>query len=264
MPESRWRLHYSLSASKRELEPLRGQIAELTRWITETYQFDRPTGAVADATLGNILETLYLFLGFLEHHLGICSPSLLNLLKAEEYIQFISFSVAKGRTIGSLTNIISHTKKALTWLSNSSPQLATRIRALNFWLDTVRKQMVQAIPKKKRDVGQMEAAGKWEDASKLVVLVDKFVRDVTAWIGGVGGGELAHALARTLHNAALASCMFSHLPPVRLVCWRTLQIPGSGGCSKRDCSKPACNGNKLYYRGEALHLLLSHYKVDEK
>jgi hypothetical protein len=264
VPESRWRLHYSLTASKRVLEPLRGQIAELTTWITEKYQFDRPTGAVADATLGNILETLYLFMGFLEHHLGISSPSLLNLLQADQYIQFISFSVAKGRTIGSLTNIISHTKKAYTWLSSSSPELASQIRALNLWVDTVRKQLVQAIPKKKRDVGEMEAAGQWEDASRLVVLVENFVRDIRDWVGRVGGGELAHALARSLHNAALVSCMFSHLPPVRLVCWRTLQVPGSIGCSKKDCSKAACNGNKLYYKEGALHLLLSHYKVEAR
>lgn len=260
-------MHYSLSAHKREVEPLRSQAQEFISWISESDQFDRGTaGSVADSTVKNIMETVYLFLGYLEHHKGITTPiSMLNFLNPEEYIEFISFSVAKGRTITSITNLIGHTKKVFTWLSNSNPQLVPQIKKHNLWLDNVRGQLKKSIPRKKRDIGELEDAGKWIEPGDLVVLIDKLVKRVLGYLEVGGEGPLGPALALSLHNCTMASCLFSWIPPVRLVCWRTLQAPGTKGCLKADCRNPACQGNRLYYnKAGALSLLLSHYKVNKR
>ncbi len=49
--------------------------------------------------------------------------------------------------------------------------------------------------------------------------------------------------SRQLHDAALASVTFSHLPPIRLSC-----IRGSVAASYQgpDCKMPGCEGNGLY------------------
>lgn len=120
-------MNYSLSGLKRELEPLRSDVEEFISWISESARFDRTAGAVSDSTVNNIMQSIYLFLGFLEHHKGIKTPiTLLNHLDPEEYIDFISFSVAKGRTITSITNLIGHAKKLCTFLDHSSTHLAPR------------------------------------------------------------------------------------------------------------------------------------------
>jgi hypothetical protein len=152
VPEWKWKLHYSLSPQKRELEPLATQAKDFITFITETDQFDRAGGAVAQSTVRNIMESLYLFLGFLEHHLGISTPSILNFMDPEQYIQFISFSVAKGRTITSIQNLVGHTRKILSWLSTTNPHLGPRIVDICFWLDNVKRQLTKSIPKKKRDM----------------------------------------------------------------------------------------------------------------
>ena len=213
----------------------------------------------------NIMESTYLYLGFLELHMGITTPiSLLNFLNPEEYIAFISFSVAKGRTIQSISNIIGHAKKVFTWLSNSNPQLVPQITKHCHWLDNVRRQLQKSIPRKKRDVGELEEAGKWIEPGDLVVRVDAFGKKVEGLLEVVGEGPLGPATAKAVHNLALVSCLFSWIPPVRLVCWRTLQTPWAGGCLKKDCRAAACQGNRLYYnKAEALSLLLSHYKVNK-
>lgn len=265
VPKERWQQHYSLSAAKRELQPLHAQILEFTSWITDAQRFDRPTGGVAKATATNILDSLYLFLGYLENHMGISTPSLLNLLNPEEFISFISFQVAKGRSVGSITGIIGHAKKTLGWLGRVNHHLQPRINEIFPWLDSVRRQLSMSLPHTRRDIGQLEAGGKWIEAGDLVVKVDVFVRKVLGWIDDLAEGcPLGEGLARALHNATLASCMFSHMPPVRLLCWRSLMVPGTPGCSKEDCSIQGCRGNRLYYKSRALCLLLSHYKVDKR
>ena len=43
--------------------------------------------------------------------------------------------------------------------------------------------------------------------------------------------------ARLMHDACLACCMFGYLPPIRLVCLRTLQMPESGLCLVPGCTR---------------------------
>jgi len=48
--------------------------------------------------------------------------------------------------------------------------------------------------------------------------------------------------SRQLHDAALGSVTFSHLPPIRLSCIRGLVAPSYKG----PCKLPGCEGNRLY------------------
>ena len=174
VPKEKWTLPYSLSASKRHLDPLFSDMEAFCKWSRMGNRFDRGTGPVAESTMEGITTTIYSFLGYLEHHEGVSAPSLLNFLNAEEYIRYLSFSCAKGRTVNSITNIISHTKKALTWLSKTKTSLSARALEIIVWLDTVKKQLQITMPRKKRDVGDLEEQGMWIEAAGLVRLVDDF------------------------------------------------------------------------------------------
>ena len=265
VPKEKWTLPYSLSASKRHLDPLFSDMEAFCKWSRMGNRFDRGTGPVAESTMEGITTTIYSFLGYLEHHKGVSAPSLLNFLNAEEYIRYLSFSCAKGRTVNSITNIISHTKKALTWLSKTKTSLSARALEIIVWLDTVKKQLQITMPRKKRDVGDLEEQGMWIEAAGLVRLVDDFEKKVRGEVEGVGKERpLGNPIARRLHNATLAGYMWSHLPPIRCCSLRSLQIPGSVGCLKSDCNLVGCCGNRLYHKEKALHLLLSHYKVEKR
>ena len=53
--------------------------------------------------------------------------------------------------------------------------------------------------------------------------------------------------SRQLHDAALASVTFSHLPPIRLSCIRGSVVASyQGPCLHPDCKMPGCEGNGLY------------------
>jgi len=75
---------------------------------------------------------------------------------------------------------------------------------------------------------------------------------------------LGSSIARKLHNAVLVGFMWCNLPPVRCCSLRWLQIPGSKACLKPDCKLVGCLGNRLYWKEEALCLLFSHYKVENR
>ena len=265
VPRARWSQPYSLSLFKRELQPLKADLVAFQAWCTAAQQFDRPGGPLADSTLECVLATLFLYLGFLEHHWGVAEPGFHDLLIAEEIVQFLGFSVDKGRSIDSLRNIISHMRKALIWMVNTKPELQIRVTELLSWLERVQKQLVITIPKRKRDISALEGEGKWVEAEELVVKVAEFERRVREEVGKVPEEEpLGLAHARLLHDCCLAACMFSYLPPLRLVCLRSLYLPVVPGCSKSDCRYHNCQGNRLCYKNDKLHIKLSHYKVDKK
>jgi len=115
VPKERWALPYSLSACKRDFDPLYKDMVASTEWCQMDNRFDRGlSGPVAQSTMDGITTSIYFFLGNLEHHEGVAAPSLLNLLNTEEYIRYLAFSCATGCSINSFTNIISHSKQALT------------------------------------------------------------------------------------------------------------------------------------------------------
>jgi len=70
--------------------------------------------------------------------------------------------------------------------------------------------------------------------------------------------------SRQLHDAALASMTFSHLPPIRLPCIRGLVAPTyQGPCLHPDCKLPDCEGNRLYIIATSpllMRIQLPHHK----
>ena len=68
--------------------------------------------------------------------------------------------------------------------------------------------------------------------------------------------------ARLLHDACMTSCMFGYLPPIRLFCIRSMQVPTQDTCLKVECGgSRGCKGNRLAVRqGGQLWLDLPHHK----
>lgn len=100
-------------------------------------------------------------------------------------------------------------------------------------------------------------------ADQVVALFEKL--RVGALAGMAVDGDGREYALRVLHDACLSSCMFGMLPPIRLSCLRTLQVPGQGVCLNDDCRKSvhhqSCGGNRLEFAGEALFMILPHHKL---
>ncbi|DBA88821.1 TPA: hypothetical protein ACH3X1_016439 [Trebouxia sp. C0004] len=100
------------------------------------------------------------------------------------------------------------------------------------------------LPRCHKDPASLLAAGKWMSAPELVHIID------TAWKHAeldLQQEGVTVQTSRQLHDAALASVTFSHLPPIRLSCIRGLVAPSfQGPCLHPDCKLPGCEGNRLY------------------
>ena len=105
-------------------------------------------------------------------------------------------------------------------------------------------QLADQIPRRHKDPASLLAAGKWMSAPELVHIID------TAWKHAeldLQQQGVTVQTSRQLHDAALASVTFSHLPPIRLSCIRGLVAPSyQGPCLHPDCKLPGCEGNRLY------------------
>ncbi|DBA67799.1 TPA: hypothetical protein ACH3X2_001201 [Trebouxia sp. C0005] len=105
-------------------------------------------------------------------------------------------------------------------------------------------QVADQIPQRHKDPASLLAAGKWMSAPELVHIVD------TAWKHAeldLQQQGVTVQNSRQLHDAALASVTFSHLPPIRLSCIRGLVAPTyQGSCLHPDCKLLGCEGNRLY------------------
>ena len=200
------------------------------------------------------------------------APTLESFTDTLMYSHYMAFQVAKDKSINSHTQSISHCKKVLIFLGRARPPGTApsttavdpaRLAQVHDWLNRLRQQLIQHVPRRRRDIGDMLESGKWAAAHELVRLIHDFASSTMRRIPAAGPCGLE--LARTLHDATLASCMFSHLPPVRLICLRTLQTPSAIGCLNSDCRRPGCQGNRLVLRPDgSTHMVLSHYKVDKK
>ncbi|KAL3163440.1 hypothetical protein ABBQ32_009816 [Trebouxia sp. C0010 RCD-2024] len=74
--------------------------------------------------------------------------------------------------------------------------------------------------------------------------------------------------SRDMHDAALAAMIFSHLPPIRLSCIKSLVGPAYlGPCLHPDCKEPSCEGNRLSIMSESpllMRISLPHHKNARK
>jgi hypothetical protein len=99
------------------------------------------------------------------------------------------------------------------------------------------------------------------------VLLDKLRVEALSNLPDDLNVRLSVYAARELHDAALSSLAFGHIPPPRLSCLRTLQAPWVRKCYHEDCcslGSTVCRGNTLEYRGPDIWLVLSHYKNKAK
>ena len=265
-------MHYSLPPAQRQLLPLRSQLADMEAWTKQPIQLDRAGGSISSSTWDNIICSIGLYLGFQHRFMHVRAPTLESFADTIMFSHFMAFQVAKAKSINSHNQTISHCKKVLFFLGRARPPGTAPTTALvdpatlaqvHDWLNRLRQQLIQHVPRKRKDIGDMLESGKWLAADELVRVIHDFTSATLRKIPASGPCDLE--LARTLHDASLASCMFSHLPPVRLICLRTLQTPSAIGCLSPDCRRVGCQGNRLVLRPDgSMHMLLSHYKVDKK
>ena len=211
------KLHYSLHKAEQDAEPLKTQVSKFKCWMMSPVQLDRAGGPSADRTVGNILKVVYQFLGFRQLHQQADCLSLWDLLNMVNMAAYLSFQKARGNTIGTLTCQISGARKVLKFLLSQTDTLAVReqIDAASTWLSQLNRQLAIVMPKPV-DTTELPTA------STVVRMVEKLRQD-TMKLVPPPGQPMCQEFARALHDACLACCMFGYLPPVRLVCLRTLQ-----------------------------------------
>ena len=125
-------------------------------------------------------------------------------------------------------------------------------------------QVPDQNPEPPKTVESMTAAGKWMECRDLVQLLHRArVQSQTVW-------HQTHSLtqARAVHDAVLGCVVFTHLPPMRLSCIRSMLAPDcTAPCSHPDCKLKDCEGNKLYVDSTSplrLRMKFPHHKNESK
>ena len=126
-------------------------------------------------------------------------------------------------------------------------------------------QVADQLPRPTKDPESLAATGKWMSAADLVQLIHRAEQQCQAQMKQQG---VTVDTSRHMHDAALAAMTFSHLPPVRLSCIRSLVVPAyTGHCLHLGCTEPGCRGNRLYTMSESpllLRIKLPHHKNARK
>ena len=134
------------------------------------------------------------------------------------------------------------------------------------WLSRLSSQLVQGMPKKRKDPDELKETNRWIDAHVIVQAFDRYRLAILQAVAECKPDEdFSPWLAKALHDACLACMMFGYMPPVRSACLRELQIPDQAGrCPDQDCSSQSCRGNWLEWKQEELWLCLPHHKTQRK
>ncbi|DBA87060.1 TPA: hypothetical protein ACH3X2_000303 [Trebouxia sp. C0005] len=161
-----------------------------------------------------------------------------------------------------IRNFLCCAKRVLRWWQTKSGGMHPSLVEGLQWLQTLNEQLVDQIPWRHKDPASLLAAGKWMSAPELVHIID------TAWKHAeldLQQQGVTVQTSRQLHDAALASVTFSHLPPIRLSCIRGLVAPSyQGPCLHPDCKLPGCKGNRLYIITTSpllMRIQLPHHKM---
>ena len=237
------------------------------QWLSAPIQLDRNGGPSASRTVQNIVKNVYLYQGFLHWHFDQEEFCLLHFLDLEKYSTYISFQLAKENSKANLTQQISNARKVLAFLKRmADAAVCALISSIEIWLLRLSKQIVLLLPQAKQDIGQMEEDGTWLSASELVALLEGFRVEALKAVADVEC--LSEYGASMLHDAALSSTLFGYMPPVRLSCLRSLQVPWHSGCLHPDCvgkvGHLSCGGNRLEKKGVDLWMILPHHKNQVK
>ena len=255
------RAHYSLPKANRLLEPLASQMTSLKSWCTNSIQLDRDGASVAQRTWTNVCSSIFLYLGFLHFFMKVAQPTLHAYTLAGEFAKYISFRVSKATSIITLAQQVSHAKKVLQFLRlTANVHEALEIQNVVAWMDKLKGQLVSRIPRKRKDPVQMEEEGEWLPSPELVALLDNLRVTVLQGVPQAAGELCNFSSARLLYDACLSSFMFGYLPPLRLACLRTLQVPSVATCLDPECKDKACKGNRVLFKEGGYYISLPHHK----
>lgn len=252
------RLQYSLHRHEQQQEPLKEEVEDLVRWLTQVLQLDREGPAVAMRTKENILKCIWAFLGFEQLHMNRERPTLQDFLDASAFGTFVSFQLARGNSISTITQFMTSARKVLRYLSSQGDEnLQANVLSMLGWLSNLKSQVggVASIPR--------HVDAPLPPAHLVVRKIEQFRLKALSCVPPPGQ-SIALPEARLVHDACLACMMFSYLPPIRLVSLRTLQMPGTRGCLFEGCSRIGCHGNRLDLRGAQITLILNHYKIERR
>ena len=126
-------------------------------------------------------------------------------------------------------------------------------------------QVADQLPRPTKDPEGLADVGKWMSVADLVHLIHRAEQQSQAQMQQQG---VTVETSRDVHDAALAAMTFSHLPPIRLSCIRSLVVPTyAGHCLHLDCKEPSCQGNRLYTVSESpllMRIKLPHHKNARK
>ena len=82
-------------------------------------------------------------------------------------------------------------------------------------------QVADQLPRPTKDPEGLADIGKWMSAADLVRLIHRAEQQSQAQMQQQG---VTVETSRDIHDAALAAMTFSHLPPIRLSCIRSLVV----------------------------------------
>ena len=210
-------------------------------------------------TIKNILSHAYQYLGFLGTYVHERQPVLADFLDLESYASYVSFQKAKGNTYVHISMQLASARRVLVFLGRGGDELKVRCDAAKDWISRLCKQLSSVMPQAstRTDISDLPAA------HEIVQMIERVRQSALSSLPPVGQ-VMSQETARLLHDASLACLMFGYLPPIRLVCLRTLQMPGSIKCLVPGCTKLGCRGNRLVWHQRHLALQLNHYKVERK
>ena len=261
VPPEKMRMRYRLPPKDQEVDPFRGQFLAFKSWMGSPVQMDRDGRQLSSRTIENISISVLEFLGFMKLHKDQ-APSLLEFLRMQSVGEFISFHVAKGNSFTTIQQQLCSIRKVISYLGRAADgRLADQIVRAEVYTSKLTKQLSWLLAKPKKDVAQLQEQGSWMAASDVVKLITAFRKETEDLLPGEGQ-PLSLYMARQLHDATLACCMFSYMPPIRLCVLRTLQVPQTTKCLHPDCKNQDCLGNKLHWKDGELYLYMSHFKVN--
>lgn len=262
VPPQKMRQRYRLSAQAQEVEPLRTEIQTFKDWMASPVQMDRQGALLATRTIKNLTTNVLEFLGFCKLHLSVSVPELLLYMDMKKLGQFISYHIAKGNTITTIAHHLGTARKVYSYLTRrADTRLGSQLQRADDYTSRLTKQLSRIMTRPKPDVADLIEQGSWMEASELVKLITAFKLE-TEKLLPAEDQPLSMYMARQLHDACLACCMFGHLGVPRCCVLRTLQHPDTSKCLHPDCLRQDCMANKLYWKDGQLHLSMSHFKVN--
>ncbi|KAL3144600.1 hypothetical protein ABBQ32_004324 [Trebouxia sp. C0010 RCD-2024] len=240
-------------------------MGEFKSFSTSPFQLNRKGIAHSSRTWQNSEKHVYLFLGYCHHYQQVSQPTLQLFLSSPLIAQFVSFHIAAGHSQLYIRNFPSCAKCVLRWWQSKPGGNHPSFVAGLEWLQTLGLQVADQLPRPSKDPKGLADIGKWMCAADLVHTIHGAEQQSQAQMQQQG---VTVETSRDMHDAALAAMIFSHLPPVRLSCIRSLVGPAYlGPCLHPDCKEPSCEGNRLSIMSESpllMRISLPHHKNARK